>query len=150
MLASGSEDKSVILWDVSDPRSPVQLGTPLTGHADKVTSVAFSPDGKTLASGSGDATVILWDVSDPRSPVKLGTPLSGHTNWVWSVAFSPDGRTLASGSGDATVILWQVDLEAWQERACQRAGRNLTQAEWKRYLGDEPYKQTCQQWSKGN
>ena len=84
-LASGSRDKTLILWDVAS-RQP--LGQPLTGHTDTVVSVAFSPDGRTLASGSWDKTLILWDVAS-RQP--LGQPLTGHTNRVWSVAFSPDG-----------------------------------------------------------
>src|SRR5262249_40117381 len=59
-LVSGSEDKTLILWDVAT-RQP--LGQPLTGHTSYVRSVAFSPDGKTLVSGSGDKTLIWWDVS---------------------------------------------------------------------------------------
>ncbi len=148
-LASGSLDETTILWDVSNPRSPVQMGTPLTGHTNSVYGVAFSPDGKTLSSSSPDGTVILWDISSLLSPVQLGTPLTGYTDSVYGVAFSPDGKTLVSGSGDGTVILWQVGIEAWQAMACQRVGRNLTQAEWTRYLGDEPYRKTCEQWPAG-
>ncbi len=136
-LASGSEDKTVILWDVTT-RQP--MGEPLRGHKYGVSSVAFSPDGKTLASGSWDQTVILWEVTT-RQP--MGDPLRGHKDGVFSVAFSPDGKTLASGSQDATVILWDLDLESWKARACRMANRNLTRSEWRQFLGDEPYRKTC-------
>ena len=89
ILASGSEDNTVKLWDVASGR---ELRT-LSGHADHVTSVAFSPDGRILASGSYDHTVKLWDVASGR---ELRT-LSGHSDYIMSVAFSPDGRILASG-----------------------------------------------------
>lgn len=99
-LASGSDDKAVILWDVRTGR---QLRT-LEGHAGVVYSVAFSPDGGTLASASWDKTLILWDVATGR---QLRT-LEGHMAGVDAVAFSPDGAALASGSDDRTLILWDV------------------------------------------
>jgi len=76
----------------------------LTGHEDKVTSVAFSPDGKTVLSGSDDNTLKLWEVATGR---EIRT-LTGHGNDVNSVAFSPDGKTVLSGSIDKTLKLWEV------------------------------------------
>jgi Novel STAND NTPase 1/WD domain, G-beta repeat len=107
-LASGSDDRTVRLWNVTDPTHPTPLGPPLTGHTDYVNAVAFSPDGRTLASGSRDRTVRLWNVTDPAHPTSLGTPLTGHTSSVFSVVFSPDGHTLATGSRDQTVRLWNL------------------------------------------
>jgi WD40 repeat protein len=76
-----------------------------TGHRSAVTSVAFSPDGRTLASGSVDTTVLLWDVATGR---QRGGPMS-HWAKVTDVAFSTDGRLLATTTEDATgARLWDV------------------------------------------
>jgi WD40 repeat protein len=99
-LASGGDDQTVRLWEVSSGK----LLTILQGHIGIIYSVAFSPDGKMLASGGDDQTVRLWEVSSG----KLLTILQVHTGTVYSVAFSPDGKTLASGGDDQTIRLWEV------------------------------------------
>ena len=98
VLASGSNDNTIKLWDVASGR---ELRT-LSGHTRRVQSVAFTPDGSTLASGSDDNTIKLWDVASGR---ELRT-LSEHI-LVDSVAFSPDGKVLASG-GFGGIKLWDV------------------------------------------
>ncbi|MBL7489569.1 TIR domain-containing protein [Frankia sp. AgB1.9] len=107
-LATASNDRTVRLWDVTDPTRPRPIGEPLTGHTRGVWSVAFSADQRTLASASNDRTVRLWDVTDPTRPHPIGEPLTGHADAVQSVAFSADGHTLATADNDQTVRLWDV------------------------------------------
>jgi WD40 repeat protein/serine/threonine protein kinase len=74
------------------------------GHADWVSSVCCSADGKHFLSGSADKTVKLWDLSTGEC---LQT-LEGHTEWVTTVSLSADGRHALSGSADKTLKLWDL------------------------------------------
>jgi WD40 repeat protein len=56
MLASGSSDKSIKVWDVTTG----QCVATLTGHTGAVSGVCWSPDGATLAGGSRDNSIKLW------------------------------------------------------------------------------------------
>jgi WD40 repeat protein len=59
LVASGSFDKTVRLWDSVTGA----VHYTLEGHSSWVKAVAFSPDGKLVASGSDDETVRLWDLA---------------------------------------------------------------------------------------
>jgi WD40 repeat protein len=95
----------IVLWDVI---SAQVIGQPLMGHKDKVSAVAFSPDGKLLASGGLDDTIMLWDLEKRKA---IDPPLTGLSGSLTSLAFSPDGKILASGSTDTEdiITLWDVD-----------------------------------------
>jgi WD40 repeat protein len=100
ILATGSEDKTIRLWDVATGK----VAGVLKGHTDAVTCLTFNPIGKILASGSKDKTIRLWDL--PTG--KTAAVLQGHTDGILSVAISPDGKMLASGSQDGTIKLWDM------------------------------------------
>jgi hypothetical protein len=134
-LASSDENGSVFLWDLATRE---QIGRPLTGHTGEawITAVAFDPTGRFFASGSLDRTsrekpVVIWDASSRAEFVVFP---SLHTGWINDIAFSEDGQTLASASQDGTVILWELDPAVWRKRVCDRAGRNLREAERTEYL----------------
>lgn len=117
MLASaGGTDYLVKLWDVATGR---ELNT-LAGHTDAVTSVAISPDGKTVASGSWDGTVRLWDSATGKA-LRTATAQAS----VNGVAFSPDAKAIASAHDDQTIALWDV---ATGKKLNSRAGNGNPKA----------------------
>ena len=97
VLAAGSADKTIRLWNVADPSRPASLGAPLTSPGGYVYSLVFSPDGQTLAAGVTDGTVRLWHTPANSTPV-MRADLTGPAGQVYSVAFSPGGRLIAAAA----------------------------------------------------
>ena len=78
---------------------------PQLGHADRVQSVAYSPDGNYILSAGLDSTIRLWDLRAKREIRRF----VGHQDGVRGTVFSPDGKQVLSGGADKTMRLWDVD-----------------------------------------
>ena len=74
LFVSGSDDKTLILWD----RDGNRIRT-LRGHDDRVYCCTFSDDGKHVISGGGDRTLRVWNIETWQETAVL----RGHTSSVW-------------------------------------------------------------------
>lgn len=100
ILASGSNDKTIKLWEL---KTGQEIQT-LTDHSGSVRAVAISLNGETLVSGSADSTIKIWNLKTGE----IVHTLTGHKGCVCSVAISSDGQTLASGGQDTTIKVWNL------------------------------------------
>jgi WD40 repeat protein len=106
ILATGSNDQTVRLWDVATGRKIRRLpGHEGTGRWDSSPFVAFSPDGKILATGAANfGPFRLWDAATGKELRKLQEP-----KWrVDHLTFSPDGKTVAAGADHHGIAVWDV------------------------------------------
>ncbi|MBC1193059.1 PD40 domain-containing protein [Microcystis aeruginosa CS-558/01A06] len=115
-LASGSIDGTIRLWDMEG-----QLVEPIfKGYTSTVTSIVFSPDGKTIIGSGGseyvnsdfpdsvltsDNTIRLWDVESGLNPLVIQ-----HPQGVEAIAISSDGKTIASASSRDNATVHTIQL----------------------------------------
>jgi len=106
-IASASDDKTVILWNLKTSK---RVWT-FVGSSQEVYAVAISPDNQAIASGDFDRKITRWNLPNKEligTLFYLNNPYS-HSGFIYSLAFSPDGKTIVSGSADKTIRLWEPD-----------------------------------------
>jgi hypothetical protein len=107
MIATGSDDHTIVIWDVGPP---LAYSKQLHAHNGRVKSVRWSPNSTWLAaayddrSGNEDFFVVVWDV--PSGTIVY--TLMGHTDGVLDVDWSPTGDRIVSVSLDSQLIIWDV------------------------------------------
>ena len=127
-LASGGEDRTVLLWDMSTH----EVQTKIEDFSTDVVGVAFMPKAQIVAIASdadensqktqfgginreihrsGGSKVRICDVTRR----KILAQIHGHANRVSALAFSSNGRLLITAGNDGLVKLW--DTKTWKEHA---------------------------------
>jgi len=110
----------------------------LQDHDGLVTAVEFRPTGELVTAGD-DGAIITSDFGDWSAAFRSDLPLRDHA------PVELDERTVALEQSDGR---WQVvvaEPAVWEERACQVAGRVLTEDEWGELLGARPYAPACRE-----
>jgi WD40 repeat protein len=103
-IASGSDDRTVQIWDAVSG----ELLSTYPNHLDAVNAVAWSPDGIEIASGSSDGTVQVWVGGFFTNRGHFRRFLHQTKEVVWAVTWSTDGKYIAFANDDKTVQVWAV------------------------------------------
>lgn len=108
LLASGSDDGTVRLWETTTYNSSTQLlgqTEPVNATSKSpVNVIDFSPTGKKIAAGSDDGKIRVWNTISGELLFTLGE----HKDSIESIAFSTKSQVLASGSQNGTVRTWNL------------------------------------------
>lgn len=135
-IANGEREASI--WEVSTGKEKN-----LIAAKEGIAFLQYSSEGKYLLTLSSQGKVNIWDASSGRE-LALLEGLNPD-----DVRLSPDGRYLAvardpgNGSGlRYSIYSWRTEELAAQ--VCTRVRSNLSEEEWRKYLGDaEQYQKTC-------
>ena len=99
LIASGSIDNTMRIWDVREAR----LLRTMHGHPFPILTLRFSPNGSFIITGSTDSIGRVWRVSNGNLIGKL----EGHAGWLNSLDISSDGGLIATCADDYTVRIWR-------------------------------------------
>ena len=136
--------------DVGNKRGLVKLydfrtrdARQFSGHRAGVNDVAFSPDEKLLASAGLDKRLQLYVLENPED---LPVVMDNNSGFIWDIEFAQGSNYLIAACSESEIRVWPTNPSLLAEQICPKLTRNMTQEEWKKYVGygeETPYENTC-------
>jgi WD40 repeat protein len=99
LVVFAGENQRVVLIDIRDMTSLSEL----SGYKERINSIKFGPDGRTVAVAGAGRAILLWDTQTSQV-----APLCGHKAAINELDFHPSGKWLASAGSDGLVQVWDV------------------------------------------
>lgn len=116
-----------------------QASEELAALSQPVVSLALTRDGQWLAASLAEGGIRLWNLGDEGG---FGLDLRAPGILAGAVDFVAEDNNLLGAGRNGGAAQWRM-LPLLRKLACKQAGRDLTQKEWRRYLGAIPYERTC-------
>jgi WD40 repeat protein len=100
MLASGSADNTIRVWD--SVFNPIKT---LEGHTGKITALLIDPTRRFLISGAEDRQIILWDIKSGKQIKKLD-----NGSIIHSFALGTDGKSLYVACAETGIKVYTIGV----------------------------------------
>ena len=145
LLAYGTDDGRIIVWDLKENkrREPT-----LAGFRAPITDIEFSPEDRLILATSRNKQVRMWDLSHPFDlPIVLQdySGVGGDSQgWVNDADFSQDGKYFITAANDGNIRKYPTKIGTIAKEICSHITLgNMSENEWRQYVGDLDYEETC-------
>ncbi|MBF2079649.1 MAG: serine/threonine protein kinase [Synechococcales cyanobacterium T60_A2020_003] len=129
---AGSAGNVVQVWSIPAGRSVFWYSDPAT-----LATTGFTPDSRFMATVSPTEGVQVWSIPQAEEVARLNPDLA-----VQDIVLAPAGQMIAA-IGDTALSLWTWQGQNLVEQTCDRLTHTLSRDDWRRFLGQTPYRPVC-------
>jgi hypothetical protein len=142
LLALGDVNGLFEVWDVEkNVRVHPSQGGAIKGHTSRISGISFNPVYNQMATSSYDGSVKIWNMNDITEPP---ITLNDNEGQVLTISFSSKGDALLSATSRSELVSRASHADILAGNICFLVTRNLTDDEWKVYVGrDIDWEATC-------
>ncbi|KLO20068.1 WD40 repeat-like protein [Schizopora paradoxa] len=133
VLATGSGDKTVKLWNLDD----FSCVKTFEGHTNSVLRVDFLNHDMQLATTASDGLLKLWNVRTEECQATM----DNHEDKVWALATNSQESVIVTGAADSTITFWKdCTVEKQKQQEAEREEAILKDQDFANYVALKDYR----------